>query len=390
MALEAHSQFLNCKVFLRGGHDYIFLSLVYGANVGNARRDLWSGLRKFKVLIGTQPWVVMGDFNTMLFPHDGFGGFSRRNADMSDFFTCVEDVESFDLHYSGVHFTWNQKPNAKGGILRKLDTAMANSDFTSKFHDARVQFHPSGLSDHLPVVVSFKGDARKKRYGFKFDSFMISPAFLQVVKDEWAKNIEGTFMFRVTSHLKALKTPLRKLRNSNGNLGKRVSFLKTELDLIQLDVYKDPSNDELGLELGHIRIAYQNACWDEECAAKQRTKIKWLNDGDMNINFFHKVIKERHHSNSIHSVCTGGGDYFYGEDVPIVFVDHFKDFLGMRFVSLDPSMPDDVFTRKLSLSEANYMIRPILDDEIKNAMFSIGNYKAPGSDGFSSNFFKAA
>ncbi|XP_024963365.1 uncharacterized protein LOC112503582 [Cynara cardunculus var. scolymus] len=52
-------------------------------------------------------------------------------------------------------------------------------------------------------------------------------------------------------------------------------------------------------------------------------------------------------------------------------------------------MPEDVFTRKLSLLEANYMIQPILNDEIKNAMFSIGNYKAPGSDGFSSKFFKA-
>ncbi|XP_024963364.1 uncharacterized protein LOC112503581 [Cynara cardunculus var. scolymus] len=271
----------------------------------------------------------MGDFNTMLLPHNEFGGSSRRNTDMSDFFMYVEDVEIFDLHYTGVHFTWNQKPNSKGGIMRKLDRAMANSEFTSKFHDACVQFHPSGFSDHSPMVLSFKGGARKRRYGFKFDNFMTDHlAFLQVVKDEWAKHIEGTFMFRVTSHLKALKTPLRKLQNSYHNRGKRVSFLKTELDRIQLDVDKDPSNDELGLELGHIRIAYQNACWDEEYAAKQWAKIKWLNEGDMNTKFFHKVIKERHYSNTIHSVCTSGGDYIYGEDVLKMFVDHFKDFFG--------------------------------------------------------------
>ncbi|XP_024965720.1 uncharacterized protein LOC112505911 [Cynara cardunculus var. scolymus] len=205
-------------------------------------RELWSGLRKFKVLIGSKPWIVMGDFNAMLFTHDGFGGSSRRNTDMSDFFACVEDVEL----------------NEEGGIRHKLDRVLANSEYTSKFHDANGHFLPSGLLDHSPVM-----------------------------KDEWSKHIEGTFMFRVTSHLKALKTPLRKLRNSYDNLVARVSFFES------------------------------------------------------------------------------------------------------RDASSDPVMSDDLFTRKLSLSEANHMIRPIFNEEIKNAMFSIGNHKAPGSDGYSSRFFKA-
>ncbi|XP_024965115.1 uncharacterized protein LOC112505438, partial [Cynara cardunculus var. scolymus] len=329
MVLEAHNQFLNCKVHVRGSPHYIFASFVYGANVCNARRALWSGLRKFKVLIGSSPWVVLGDFNTMLFPHDGFGGSSRRNLDMADFFAFVKDVDLFDLHYTGVHFTWNQKPNSLGGIMRKLDRAMGNVEFTSVFHDASVHFHPPGLSDHAPVTVSFRCGNWKKRNGFKFDNFLTDhPGFLQVVKEEWDKNVEGSFMFRVTSHLKALKSPLQKLRHSYGNLGKRVVFLKTELDRIQMDVENDPSNAELGEELGHIRIAYQNARWDENCAANQRAKITWLNEGDLNTKFFHKLIKERHHYNSIQSVCTSDGTYVYGDDVPNVFVDHFKGFLG--------------------------------------------------------------
>ncbi|XP_024990681.1 uncharacterized protein LOC112524970 [Cynara cardunculus var. scolymus] len=351
MAMEVQNQFLKCKVFLRGGQDVFFLSLVYGANACTPRRELWSGLRKFKVLIGSNPWIVMGDFNSMLFPHDGFGGSSRRNIDMSDFFACVEDVEIFDMQYTGVHFSWNQKPNSEGGIMRKLDRAMANAEFTSKYHDATVHFHPAGLSDHSPVVLSFKGGLRKTRYGFKFDNLMAEhPDFLKIVKAEWSNYVEGTFMFKVTSHLKALKVPLRRLQNIFGNLGKRVSFLKIELDRVQLDFDNNPCNAELGLELGHLRIAYQNACWDAECAAKQRAKVKWLNEGDLNTKFFHHVIKERHHSNSIQSVCTSTGEFVHGDDVPNIFVEYFRDFLGLR----------------------------------------IGNHKAPGSDGFTSRFFKAS
>ncbi|XP_024963995.1 uncharacterized protein LOC112504288, partial [Cynara cardunculus var. scolymus] len=391
MLLEVHNQFLNCKIILRDNQEAFFCSFVYGANVCNARRQLWSGLRKFKVLIGGQPWAIMGDFNTMLFPHDGFGGSSRRNADMADFFACIEDVEVFDLNYTGVHYSWNQKPNASGGILPKLDRIMANSEFTSKCQDITVHFFPAGLSDHSPGVLSFKGGARKRRYGFKFDNFLTEHSdFLQIVHEEWSKYIEGSFMFRVTSHLKALKVPFRKQRNSYGNLGQRVAFLKTELDRIQIDVDNDPSNADLGRDLGDIRLSYQLACWDEECAAKQRAKVKWLNEGDSNTKFFHRVIKERHHSNSIMSVCNSRGIYVSGDDVPKEFVDYFKSFFGVRNVSTNPVMANISFPRKLILSEALDMIRPVTNEEIKNAMFSIGNHKAPGSDGFSSKNFKVS
>ncbi|GJX80225.1 reverse transcriptase domain, reverse transcriptase zinc-binding domain protein [Tanacetum coccineum] len=36
------------------------------------------------------------------------------------------------------------------------------------------------------------------------------------------------------------------------------------------------------------------------------------------------------------------------------------------------------------------MVRPVLDGEVKNAMFSIGNNKAPGTDWYTSKFFKEA
>ena len=53
-------------------------------------------------------------------------------------------------------------------------------------------------------------------------------------------------------------------------------------------------------------------------------------------------------------------------------------------------MPSELFNVRLPLSDALFMIRPIVDEEIKDAIFGIGNDKAPGSDGFSSKFFKAA
>ena len=70
------------------------------------------------------------------------------------------------------------------------------------------------------------------------------------------------------------------------------------------------------------------------------------------------------------------------------FIEHLKSFMGCKDVSVDPAIPFSLFTRKLSLSDALHMIRPITDTEIKTAMFQIGNNKTPGSDGFSSKFLR--
>ncbi|KAJ9545695.1 hypothetical protein OSB04_025402 [Centaurea solstitialis] len=287
MVLESHAQFMHCEA-------------------------LWSGLRKFKVLLGNKPWIVAGDFNCLLFPHDALGGQSRRNDDMMDFAACLEDVDLFDVRYVGIHHTW----------MLRLDFCLV------------------GCSDHSLGLLSFKGDFHKRNFGFKFDNFL----FLA---------------------------------------------LKHELDTVQLAMDLDPYNDALREDLEHYRLAYQQACWNNMSAARQRAKVKWLADGDANTKYFHQVVREKRHSHHIHSVSNSDGIFVYGKDVAIAFIDHFKQIIGTRDDSLDPNMPADLFVSKVSFVDAIHMIRPIVDSEIKDAMFQIGNDKAPGSDGFTSNFFKA-
>ncbi|KAJ9566332.1 LOW QUALITY PROTEIN: hypothetical protein OSB04_002298 [Centaurea solstitialis] len=391
MLLESHAQFLNCEIRIRGMSNPLFYSFVYGANYGVERRQLRSGLRKFRAIIGNQPWVVSGDFNAMLFPHDALGGVSRRNADMIEFFECVEDVELFDVRYLGIQHTWCQRPKEESGLRHKLDRVLANVQFTSTFENTTVQFLPRGLSDHSPSLLCFKGGVVRKKTGFKFDNFIVeNPNFLPTVKDIWAMQVDGTFMFQVTSKLKALKAPLKRIRSSLGNLPKRVTLLKSELDTVQLACDLDPFNIELKEDLEALRGAYQQALWDENSAAKQRAKVHWLKDGDSNTRFFHNVVKEKRNAQQINAVIDTSGTYVYDESVPVAFLEHLKSFIGTKDDSLDPYMPMDGFLNKVAAVDALHMIRPILDSEIRKAMFSIGNDKAPGSDGFTSKFFKAS
>ncbi|KAJ9535821.1 hypothetical protein OSB04_un001032 [Centaurea solstitialis] len=391
MVMEGHAQAIHCMVRLKNDPIPLYVSIAYGANDLVKRRLLWSSIRKHKVMIGAQPWIVMGDFNAMLFPHDGLGGSSRRDRAMEEFGECVDDVEIMDVRYSGVQYSWRQKPTSVDGIVRKLDRILANTDFLSRFRSSFAHFHPWGISDHSLGVISFSDDVIVHKPGFKFDNVVTKDSrFLPTVKEVWQEQVYGSFMHKVLCRLKKLKAPLRKLRGDCGNLSKRVSTFKSELDEIQAACDNEPYNVDLMEDLAHIQLAYQQARKDEEIHLAQRAKIKWLNEGDGNTRFFHNAVKERRGKNFIRSVCDLNGNYTYDIGVEDVFVDHFHTILGMEDGMDCPDLQHDLFENKLNLSEALHMIRPIQDLEIKNAIFSIGNDKAPGSDGFSSKFFKDA
>ncbi|KAJ9561655.1 hypothetical protein OSB04_006815 [Centaurea solstitialis] len=391
MVFDMSDQYVNCQIKVRGSDSAFLITFVYAANQGRARQCLWSGLRKFRAIMGDKPWVLTGDFNTLLFPHDALGGTSRRNSDMDDFASLVEDVEVFDLRYTGIHHIWCQKPKEEAGIRRKLDRVLGNTSFTSMFTNASVVFMPRGISDHSPSFLSFACGVKRHKRGFKFDNFLVDNArFSQIVKDGWNSHVSGNFMFRVTSRLKLLKKPLANLRNTYGDLSLRVKKAKNELDVIQLACDMDPCNMALRDDLMALRVAYTQARYDEETAALQRAKVKWLKEGDSNTRFFHSVISEKRHSQQIHSICNSTGSYVYDDDVPMAFLDYFKSIIGTTDHSIDPSVPDGLITNQISTAEAMFMVRPFSDNDVKEAMFGIGNEKAPGPDGFSAKFFKAA
>nr|GEY40675.1 hypothetical protein [Tanacetum cinerariifolium] len=75
----------------------------------------------------------MGDFNVALNLEDSISGSSRLNAAMYDFKACVNNIEVMDINSSGLHYTWNQKPKGRGGILKKLDRIIGNIDFVDSY-----------------------------------------------------------------------------------------------------------------------------------------------------------------------------------------------------------------------------------------------------------------
>ncbi|GJX29863.1 hypothetical protein Tco_0237942, partial [Tanacetum coccineum] len=283
----------------------------------------------------------LGDFNVALNMEDSFFGSSRMNSAMCDFKDCIESIDVFDINSFSLHYTWNQKPNGSDGILKNPDRIMGNIKFLDLFQGSYALFQPYRISDHSPSVLKIPSLKQSKPKPFKFYYFLAyKDKFMELIASGWNNQCEGHNMFRVVQKLKALKKPLRKLLQDQGNLHTRVNELRVELDAVQRALDLDPSND---------------------------AKIDWLKACDSNSAYFHKVIKSRNHRSRIDVITNAD---------------------NVEVLACDVLDSEGLYNKKVSDVSNTNMVRHITDDEIKHAMFSMGEDKALGPNGYTSTFFK--
>ncbi|XP_021979830.1 uncharacterized protein LOC110875946 [Helianthus annuus] len=355
VVIAQSDQVLHVQIRIKSDNKVLFCSFVYAENKYQDRRALWDDLCKHKCFIQDRPWVVLGDFNLALSMDDSLVGPSSIPPGMREFYDCVQHNQLSDVKSHGLRYTWNQKPKNGIGVLKKIDRVISNTQFLDLFPDAYALFHPYRVSDHSPCILHLSPFKHNQPKPFKFANFLANKeGFIPCVAKEWAKVIPGKTMFSVVKKLSALKSPLRRLLFVQGNLRNRVKELREKLDAIQKAIDVNPLDLALRESEARCIQEFNTVSYDEECFLKQKSKAEWLAAGDSNTKLFHNCVKMRNACNKIHSIQDVLG----------------TGFMGMMFLV------------------SGHMIRQVTREEVKSAMFSIGENKAPGPDGYTSAFFK--
>ncbi|GJZ66902.1 hypothetical protein Tco_0630142 [Tanacetum coccineum] len=324
-------QVMHTRLWIKADKKEVFCSFIYAHNRYTQHHELWRSLCKHKCFIRNRPWCMLGDFNAALKLEDMSVGSSNFDIAMREFNECVEEIEVSDVARSGLQFTWNQKPHGADGILKKLDRVMANLEFHFDFVGAFAVFRPYGILDHAPAVLRIPVVLSHIPRPFKFANVTASlPRFKEVVIEGWGLHVSGFHMFCVVKKLKCLKNPLRKLLYEKGNLHENVNNLRVELEKAQLELDSDPSN----FALREKEAEFGDGCW---CLT--------------------------------------------------AFVSHYKAFLGQSGYTI-PLHAHDLFMNRLHPKVALDMVNPVTTQEVKEAIFSMGNDKSPGPDGYTACFFK--
>ena len=356
---------------------------------------LWRHLIWCEPKVGSNPWIVLGDFNTTRFVNEKIGGNLVYDTAMADFHECLFNLELADIPFVGPIFTWMNRREGANFIARKLDRCLQNECCLDVFPNMMTEVLQPGLSDHCPMVtnLNFRPDSgRSKKFPFKFFNFWADhPAFLELVKEAWNVDVFGTPMYRLTRKLKSVKAALKAFNlHSFAKLRERV--VEAKENLIQAQSALLHNSNDLNLvdnEKRCLKVFHDLAC-AEEGFLKQKARIQWLKLGDQNTNFFRKTIKARNSRNTIKAINLANGCRIEDpENIKQEAVAHFQNILCSDGPSTNHNQYlDNLDGLSWSPQHLDSLNSRITHEEIKNAIFSMKDSKAPGPDGFTSLFYK--
>lgn len=113
---------------------------------------------------------------------------------------------------------------------------------------------------------------------------------------------------------------------------------------------------------------------------QQKAKIDWITNGDENTQIFHQILKYREQKNAIYSIIDGDGIWRDDHsEMKNAFLSFYKQLLGSTMASRKHVNQRIVDMGPVLTEEHHLMLRRnITAEEVKTAMFSIGNDKSYG------------
>jgi len=332
----------------------------YGEPSAEKKHISWKALRTLNAA-GRRPWVCLGDFNEILLTGEKEGGPPRHQACMDRFREALEDCELADLGFEGDPFTWrNNNHNSACYIRERLDRAVANKDWMSRFPLRHIINGEPRHSDHRPVIVDT--DPPRNRGGRQSPAFRFEACWVE--EEDCAAIVENAWRTVVAQWENvgaAIKNVAKELgdwgRNVLGTLEKSIKKTRKDLEAYRRRVVNADSvarEELLRFKLEKLEEK-RNTYW------RQRAKVHWLDKGDRNTRFFHQYASERKRRSRINRLVR-------------------EDGMVEELLSQIPHKVSD----DMNIS----LLRSFSAEEVKNGLDSIGDFKAPGSDGMTSLFYK--
>ncbi|XP_021852263.2 uncharacterized protein [Spinacia oleracea] len=349
-------QLIHGCISAKNGKFRTTFTAVYGLHSIGTRKTLWNDLTQLSS-VTTGEWIVMGDFNSVLYSGDRINGNPVTHAETRDFEGCIDATDLNEIKSRGHFYSWSNKGQGQTRICSRIDRVFGNTDWHSTFLDAVVDYLNPGISDHSPLLLSCNINVKTGGRPFKFFNYMADhDEFMQVVQEKWNISVNGTPMFTVWQKMKAIKGGLKHLHHRDfSRLEERIELLRKELDGIQTQLATSYTDQQLQDQEKECSLKLKKFLKVQESAYKQKSRIQWLKED---------AIKEE---------IKGFYVNLIGTAAPLL-------------TSIDIDLVRK--GNQLSAAAAEDLIQPVTNMEIDAALKGIDNNKAPGIDGFNSLFFK--
>ena len=356
----------------------------YGEPNWDMKHLSWTNMRTLHNK-STGPWMIFGDFNEILVASEKEGGNIRPQQYMQNFRDCVDDCGLQEIMSIGDPFTWS-----RGVIRERLDRALCNEKWANIFPYAAVIHEHHVHSDHRPILLDTEYYSavigQKQRGERRFEARWLSECTVdEIVKSAWERAKLAGIGPSLSSRTKLVKDDMFIWdRDTLKGPKKRINKLKKELEKLR----RCTLTEEVRQRIKEAQVLIENLLDQEELVWLQRGRANWLLHGDRNTSYFHKAATARKKRNCIRRLLDDTGVWKEElDDINSIITSYFKELFTSQVTVPDINVLSKV-QRRVSEAMNTTLMAPYTAEEVREALFSIGDFKAPGPDGLHAVFYK--
>ncbi|CAN0839655.1 Transposon TX1 uncharacterized 149 kDa protein [Linum grandiflorum] len=213
--------------------------------------------------------------------------------------------------------------------------------------------------------------------------------FCPMLQDWWGHDTSSAgHLFRIARKFKSLKG---KLKQWNKDVFKCVERA-IEASLLVIEALDGKEEEEGFLVEEERLLRMRTKCeldklWKmEEISWKQKAKEGWLQLGDKNTKFFHRVANFKRRQTHLDGILVDGVAVVGQRDVATAAVNFYSQLYSESCV-VRPFAPG-IIGASISSREADSLVHSVGESEIWEALRTCAGDKSPRPDGFSMAFFK--
>ncbi|CAI0554757.1 unnamed protein product [Linum tenue] len=330
---------------------------------------------------------IIGDFN-LVRTEDDFMGCPRDCEIMEEFNSMICRCNLVELPLQGARYTWS-----RGGSNRsssRIDRALINTSFEQMVSPDALTALDRVESDHNPIMLQW-GIMERIKHPWRFENMWLQEdSFLQSLVGWWNVPVNGTsHLVRFGQKSRQSKLLIKQWNREHfGKVEKRIAELLIRIKNIDEAEDAGVFNPVLVSEKAILKCELERVLIMEEISWRQRSREVWLQVGDKNTGYFHRVAKVKSRRKKIKRIVIDGRSTEDGNEIKSAFQEHFT----AKYMEEEEDRPFPTRYRecRVSLEDSDALVVPFTEKEVWIAISQCNGSKAPGPDGYTIEFFKKA
>lgn len=168
--------------------------------------------------------------------------------------------------------------------------------------------------------------------------------------------------------------------------------LEKEMEEIQQKIILEGRDEEKSNEEGRIIGQLEERRKQEEILWRQKSRINWLREGEINTKFFHQAMIQHRQRNRIFSIKNAEGERTVEQGaIEKVLVEYHKEILtkpqkdrGSAIECICKEIP-----RLITNEQNKALMREVTLEEVEEIVMNMSKNKGPRLDGYTMEFYQA-